>query len=214
MQVRRTVTVDHDHASGAAGRPQQRALHRQQRGLQDIEQVDFLVVGLGHRPRRSRARGCASASTSRRSGVSCFESRRPRIGALRIKNHRRRHHRPGQRPASGLIHACDQFGQCRKPSASSALVAQQSQHRLSGAAPLRPPAATDAPAETRAADTRDRARHRARARARRHRLPAVTASCRNSGTSARPASRFGSEKYGNRTSRSVRSSSAVTAPNR
>ena len=61
---------------------------------------------------RERALADAAAPGARaRPGVSCLESRRPRMRPLRIQDHRRGHDRACQRPAAGLINAGDQRAQ-------------------------------------------------------------------------------------------------------
>ena len=53
-------------------------------------------------------------------GVSCLESVRPLIGLQLVEDHRRGHHRPGQRAAAGLVDAGHQAGPSkRRPSCSA-----------------------------------------------------------------------------------------------
>ena len=99
-------------STSTLARPQAQALdgapHRQQRRLQDVER--------GRSPRRWPARCCSTAPWrgSRRTAARAC-ARRQRLGVAQaadrlpvVEDHGRGDHRPGQRPAAGLVDAGDQ----------------------------------------------------------------------------------------------------------
>ena len=106
LQHRQPVAVDQHLV-----RPQSKALdsaaHRQQRGLQDVERVDLLDAGLGdaaaQRLRADLVEQPLAHPLAQDLGVAQAADR------LRVvEDHRRSHHRPGQRPAARLVDAGQQ----------------------------------------------------------------------------------------------------------
>ena len=103
----RAIQAIHQHLLRLYLQRQHGAAHRQQGGLQDVEPVDLVHFGVGHRP-------CQRAFADERGKpVALFFGKflgigQPCDGVARVKDHRRRAHRPGQGAAPCLVHATDQ----------------------------------------------------------------------------------------------------------
>ncbi len=99
--ARAAIAVD-AHVRRTHRQRQQRAAHRQQRRLQDVQAVDLVAIRPADRPgERARADDGSQA---------CALRDRKHLGVgkaanapLRVQDHRSRHHRARQRPAAGLI---------------------------------------------------------------------------------------------------------------
>ena len=131
MQLRRTVAVDHD-LRRSPRQAEQRAPHGEQRGLQDIQQIDFVVVGLGHRP-GDRALANAHGEHFTALGGELLRIAQAADRAHRIKDHRRRHDRAREWTAPGLIHPGDQFASMPQALPVRPLIAQQLKHSFGSA---------------------------------------------------------------------------------
>src|ERR1700733_226789 len=124
MELWRTVTVNY-YAGGPLGQRQQRPLHRKQRCLQDVEEIDLSVIGLGD---GNPERALTNAQRQHRAplGRELLRVGQAAYRPLGIEYHRGSHDRTGERSASSLIDARDQLVQSRwsSPYARGAIEAQ------------------------------------------------------------------------------------------
>ena len=105
-QAGAAIAVD-QHLDRRQRQPVYGALHREHGCVEDVEPIDFLDIGLRDSPRqrplpdqRCEALACCLAELL---GI-IQAGNRPRG----VEDHRRGHHRPAQRPATGLVHPAHQ----------------------------------------------------------------------------------------------------------
>lgn len=105
-QDRTTVAVN-QCSCGLHGQRGYGALHRQKARLEDIDAIDFIDLGTPDRPgdRVLLDLDKQAFAPSRREFLGI---RQTLYGVACIQNDSRRDDRPGQRPASHLVHAADQ----------------------------------------------------------------------------------------------------------
>ena len=105
-QVGQVVAVDEGEA-GQDGQRGERPRHGPVGGLADVDAVD-VVVRHGGDPDGGGGEDQPRTAPRAPGAVSAFESARPSRQSGRIEDHRRRDHRPGERPAPDLVHAGDE----------------------------------------------------------------------------------------------------------
>src|ERR1035438_5653930 len=174
MKLRRKVPINNNFG-GPLRQAKQCPLHRQQRGLQNIEQIDFAMIRLSDRnadgPFTDAQREHRAPLWRELLGIAQSANR-----SLRIQNHRSRDHWASERAASSFLHSRYEYAHCPNPprSARAAIEAQLPLRALRHLAAM-----IHECSEIGAAGTRDAAHYRAIARsrapwARAARLPART----------------------------------------
>ena len=200
-------------ASGSYRQRQERAAHRQHRGLKNVETINLVAIRPADRPGE---RACANDGRQARAlcGREDLGVRQPADAPARVENHGGGHYGTGEGAAPGLIDAGD-AGKITPRGRAHGWARRRRGFRESREwRPPRAPRRRRRSARWMAAEFRCSSRtwpgsSSCSSKASASAAPR-TCSCRNSGTSARPARRFGCEKYRTLTSPRVRSTKAVS----